>query len=40
MRPWVWGVAGVAVTAAVLLPFVFDSAPPNGFDITLGGAVP
>jgi hypothetical protein len=36
-RPWVWGVAAAAVTAAILLPFAVSSGSPNGFKATLQG---
>jgi hypothetical protein len=39
-RPWVWALAGVVVTSAVLLPFVFDSGAPDGFDVRPEGALP
>ncbi len=39
-RPWVWGVAGVAVGAAALLPFLLDDRGSAGFDVHLGGEVP
>lgn len=40
MRPWVWGLAGATITAAILVPLVVGSEPASGFDVTLGGAVP
>lgn len=39
-KPWVWGVAGAAVTAAVLLPFVVGSDPSPGFSVRPGGQLP
>jgi hypothetical protein len=43
-KPWVWGVAGVAVTSAILIPFVLNdpetTPPPAGFDVRPGGALP
>jgi hypothetical protein len=39
-RPWVWGVTGAAVGAAVLLPFVLDRDGSNGFDVRPGGELP
>ena len=39
-RPWVWGAAGAAVSAAVLLPFVFDGDGSSGFGVRLGGELP
>jgi hypothetical protein len=39
-RPWVWGVTGVAVGAAVLLPFVLDRDGSSGFDVRPGGELP
>ncbi len=39
-RPWLWGLAGAAVAAAVLVPFALDSRTPSDFDIEFGGRVP
>ena len=39
-KPWVWGLAGVALTAAVLAPFVLDSSSANGFEVRPGGDLP
>ena len=39
-RPWVWGVAGAALTAAVLLPFALDRTSPDGFDVRPTGQLP
>lgn len=39
-RPWVWGVTGAAVGAAVLLPFVLDRDGSSGFDVRPGGELP
>lgn len=32
-KAWVWGVAGAAVTGAILLPFLLDSDPADRFDV-------
>jgi len=34
-KPWVWGVAGAAVTGAILLPFVLESNPATDFGVDL-----
>ena len=39
-RPWVWGVSGAAVGAAVLLPVVLDRDGSSGFDVRPGGELP
>lgn len=39
-QPWLWAGAGVAVTAAVLLPFALKGDATSGFDVSLGGATP
>jgi hypothetical protein len=39
-RPWVWGVAGAAVTTAVLLPFVLGSDDTSGFRVIPRGELP
>jgi hypothetical protein len=39
-RPWVWGVAGAAVTTAILLPFVLRSDDVSGFRVTPRGELP
>ncbi|GAB4525960.1 MAG: hypothetical protein Tsb0020_43870 [Haliangiales bacterium] len=36
-RPWVWGLAGAAVGAAIVLPFLLDDNTADGFDARLGG---
>jgi len=35
-KPWVWGLAGVAITAAILIPFVVDSSA-GGFSVAPDG---
>jgi hypothetical protein len=39
-KPWVWGVTGAAVSAAVLLPFVLRSESASGFTVRPGGQFP
>lgn len=39
-RPWLWGAAGAAMSAAVLLPFVLDDGGSDGFQVQLGGELP
>jgi len=39
-RPWLWGVAGAAVAAAVLVPFAIDSSTPADYDVRPGGDLP
>jgi hypothetical protein len=39
-HPLFWGAVGVAVTAAILLPFTIDDGGANGFDVRPGGALP
>ncbi len=43
-KPWVWGVAGAVVASAIFIPFVVNqsdpSAPPSGYDLHPGGALP
>ena len=37
-QPWLWGAVGVAVTAAVLLPFALDGgSDQGGFDVDVEG---
>lgn len=33
-KPWVWGVAAAAVTAAILLPFAVSPGSPSGFQVS------
>ena len=40
LEPWVWGVAGAVITAAVLTPFLLDSSSPTGFEVRPGGDTP
>jgi hypothetical protein len=39
-RPWVWGIAGAAVAAAVLVPFAVDTSTPADYDVRPGGDLP
>ncbi|MEM9488910.1 MAG: hypothetical protein AAGC55_07180, partial [Myxococcota bacterium] len=39
-KPWVWGLAGAALTAVVLAPLAFDSSSPTGFEVRPGGDLP
>ncbi|ACY14011.1 hypothetical protein [Haliangium ochraceum] len=39
-RPWVWGVTGAAVGAAVLLPFALSRDDARGFSVQPGGELP
>ncbi len=39
-RGWVWGITGVVVTSAVLVPFLIRDDPPDGFGVELGGGLP
>jgi hypothetical protein len=38
--PWLWGFAGAAIAAAVLVPFVIDSDTPADYDVRPGGDLP
>lgn len=39
-HPLFWGAVGVAVTAAILLPFAIDDSAATGFEVRPGGALP
>ena len=38
--PWLWGIAGAAVTTAVLIPFAIDQASPSDYDVRPRGDLP
>lgn len=38
--PWLWGAAGAALTAAILIPFAIDQATPSDYDVRPRGDLP
>jgi hypothetical protein len=38
--PWLWGVAGAAIAAAVLVPLAVDAGQPSDFDVRPRGDTP
>jgi hypothetical protein len=39
-RPWVWGAAGAALAAVILLPLALDDQPNASFQVRPGGDTP
>ena len=38
--PWLWGAAGAAVTAAILIPFAIDQSSASDYDVRPRGDLP